>query len=211
MISGWYMASTANIAERYDQTIGAIQGIKRGSPGGNIHRVRLNRGVPWCLDNGVFTGVFDKENWLKKLEVLQEYKATCLFVTVPDIVGDFINTLARFLYYRPLIENYPVAFVSQDGIMNYPDKIPWDAFDCLFVGGSDDHKRGREGGWIIAEAQKRGKWVHVGRINSPSSILRFWMADSWDGTTTSFAPSNIKQIHPAVLQARALKKARKLI
>jgi len=70
--------------------------------------------------------------------------------------------------------------VSQDGIT--PEITPWDFFDTLFVGGTDTHKLSNEAGIMIAEAKGRGKWVHVGRVNSETRIKRFWMADSVDGT-----------------------------
>ena len=75
---------------------------------------------------------------------------------------------------------FPVAFVSQDGITT--EIAPWDYIDVLFVGGTDDHKLGNEAGIMIAEALDRQKRVHIGRVNSPSRIKKFWMADSVDGT-----------------------------
>ena len=194
MISGWYMASTSGIHKKYDDTIGQIE------TSGSIHRERCSRDIPWCLDNGVFTGKFDERKWLAQMENLLPYKDKCIFVAAPDVVGDSAGTLERFKKYRKAI-NYPVAYVSQDGIKD----APWDDFDCLFIGGSDEHKLGKEGGWILNEAKARGKWVHVGRVNSASRILKFWQADSWDGTHLGFMPSDVTKFHAAVLQVRAMK------
>lgn len=210
--SGWYMASTSTIHPRYDGTMGVIQtqipSLKLATRG--ISRRRLSNSIPWCLDNGVFTDKFEVGYWLKRLDVFKEYAPTCLFVVVPDVVGDCIATLAQFDYYRKMIKDFPVALVSQDGISQQAHKIPWNNFDCLFVGGSDEHKLGKEGGWIINEAKRRGKWVHIGRVNSASRILKFWQADSWDGTHLGFNPSDVSKFNAAVLQVRSMKKSKGL-
>lgn len=203
MQSGWYMASTSNIDTKYRSTIGHIEGLA------NIRPVALRESKVWCLDNSVFTGKFSEKAWLQRLESVQSYKSTCLFATVPDVVGDFHATLKRFKRYRKML-NLPAAFVSQDGIQANAGQVPWDDFDCIFVGGSDQHKLGTEGRWVIEEAKKRNKWVHVGRVNSIERVRKFWMADSWDGTNLSFAPSNVAKFHAAVLQARAMKQSKGL-
>jgi hypothetical protein len=215
--SGWYMSSTSNISQKYDETIGIIYkgGVYLGRTAEHAHydiyRSRHSRSsTPWCLDNGVFTGKFEKDFWLAKIEALREYKDTCLFIVIPDAIGDCSKTLEQFHYYRSMVNDLPVAFVSQDGIKQQASRIPWDEFDCLFVGGSDDHKLGKEGGWIINEAKKYGKWVHIGRVNSVSRILKFWRADSWDGTHLGFMPSDVAKFHAAVLKVRSMKKSKGL-
>jgi len=91
--------------------------------------------------------------------------------------------------------------------------IPWHEIDALFLGGSDEHKRGPEGGALIAEARRHGKWLHVGRVNSGSTLLNyFWMANSWDGTTFIRHPrQQYDSIGRAVRQARTMQKMRRLI
>ena len=201
--SGWYMASTSQINPKYNDTIGQIE------TSGSVHWKRINQGIWWCLDNGVFTHKFNLEKWLEQIKSLIPNQSKCLFIVIPDVVGDSKKTLAQFMRYRQMIKGFPVAFVSQDGIKNID--VPWDDFDCLFVGGTDEHKLGKEGGWIINEAKKHGKWVHIGRVNSPNRILKFWQADSWDGTHLGFMPSEINKINAAVLQVRAMKKMKGLI
>jgi hypothetical protein len=121
------------------------------------------------------------------------------------VVGNAEETLKIFSQYRSKVDKYPVALVSQDGIMKMRSSIPWRDFDCLFVGGSDNHKLGREGAEIISEAKAHNKWVHVGRVNSATRILKFYNSDSWDGTHLGFMPSDVSKFHSAVLQARQLK------
>ena len=196
------MASTSQIDSKYNDTFGQIE------TAGNIHWNRINQGIWWCLDNGVFTGKFNKEKWFKQIENLIPEKNKCLFISIPDVLYDCEGTIKQFGHYRKMINDFPVAFVSQDGISN--KQVPWDDFDCIFIGGSDEHKLGKEGGWVINEAKKRGKWIHVGRVNSPSRILKFWQADSWDGTNLGFNPSSVNQFHAAVLQVRAMKSSERM-
>ncbi len=83
---------------------------------------------------------------------------------------------------------YRVAFVAQDGQESLP--VPWDEFDALFIGGSTEWKLGPHAREIAAEAKRRGKWLHMGRVNSER---RFKYAaaigcDSADGTYLTFGP-----------------------
>lgn len=203
--SGWYMSSTPTIAEKYNETIGVIQNI--GNLNKGFYTSRLESGVPVCLDNQVFTNKFNIGEWLKALDKLRKYQSQCVFIVIPDVIWDGKATLAQFSYYRNMVIDYPVALVSQDGISNYPDDIPWDYFDCLFVGGTDHHKMGKEGGWVISEAKKRGKWIHIGRVNSVSRMMRFWTADSWDGTHLGYNPSDAKKFHETIKHIRLMKKS----
>lgn len=198
------MASTSNVDPMYRETMGHIEGLP------SIRPVALDACHVWCLDNSVYTGKFEVNKWMKRIESLRRWYEKCLFITIPDVVGDCSATLAQFCIYRDMVKGLPVAFVSQDGISKQAEQIPWTSFDCLFVGGSDAHKLGWEGRWIIEEAKTRGKLVHVGRVNSRKRILKFWQADSWDGTTLSFAPSRVDLLHKAVLQARLIKQSKGL-
>lgn len=204
------MATTSSINPKYNETMGLMHSLAQGkSNQWNLNRMKS--GIPWCLDNGIFSDKFDETVWLKRLEGLLPYKDTCIFVVIPDVVGNSLATINQFDYYRKMVKDFPVALVSQDGIMQQAEKIPWDDFDCLFVGGTDDHKLGKEGGWIINEAKAHRKWIHVGRVNSARRILRFWQADSWDGTCLNFGPErHILKFHAAVLQVRAMKKMKGL-
>ena len=211
------MASTSNISEMYKDTMGIIQTLAQSSGGLKVntahwgmYRTRLESDIPWCLDNGMFTGKFEVAFWLKRIEAFYEYKNTCVFIAIPDVIGDCSATLAQFSHYRSMVKDFPVALVSQDGIKKQAHNIPWDDFDCLFIGGSDEHKLGKEGGWILNQAKKRDKWVHVGRVNSSKRILQFWRADSWDGTHLGFMPSDVTKFHAAVLQVRAMKQSKGL-
>jgi hypothetical protein len=152
----------------------------------------IRAGYSWMLDNGAFSDKWSVDSWLAALRLWQPYTSTCIAAVCPDTVGDAVATLARFWQYAPVIREhgYPVAFVTQDGLTM--DAVPWEQFDVLFVGGTDTHKL-RESWPFIVEAKGRGKWVHVGRVNSATRICAFWMADSVDGTTLAIEPSTRNQ------------------
>jgi len=91
------------------------------------------------------------------------------------------------------------AFVAQDGFD--PDAVDWSAFDVLFVGGrplvdrkttpQTEWKRAEGGGYAaISEAKRRGKRVHVGRVNGEAFLRNVVAAgaDSADGTGLAAAP-----------------------
>lgn len=163
-----------------------------------------NDNASWMLDNGAFQKKgFILDDWIKRITNLLPYLDTCIGVVTPDVVGDYKATLERFYLYRNTIKElgYPVAFVTQDGLTSR--ETPWDKFEVLFIGGSDKHKLGKEASLLIMEAKDRGKWVHVGRVNSYSRVLKFWMADSWDGTHLSFEPRAQTKIAQAVRIAKS--------
>ena len=62
--------------------------------------------------------------------------------------------------------------------------IRWDEFDCLFIGGRDDFKEGPLVREACREARRKGKWVHMGRVNSlrRMRIALDFGVDSVDGT-----------------------------
>ncbi len=152
-----------------------------------------NRHIPgtvWCADNSCFgIGYPGDDKYIAWLASHAAHKDDCLFATAPDVVGDAKATLARS---RPMLSRireigYRAALVGQDG-MEHLD-VPWDEFDCLFVGGSTEWKLGAGAEILIREAKRRGKWVHIGRVNSRKRYLKFAdLADSCDGTYLTFGP-----------------------
>lgn len=147
-------------------------------------------GLPWCADNGCFgKGYPGDEAWLEWLARLPN-RETCLFATAPDVVGDAAATLERSApWLQPIRDlDYKAALVAQDGLEDLD--VPWDTFDVLFIGGTTEWKLGPAAAGLIAEAKARGKWVHVGRVNSRKRFRRFLHlgADSVDGTFLAFGP-----------------------
>jgi hypothetical protein len=153
-------------------------------------------GVRWCADNGCFSDKFDEPAWWAWLVANAGDAADCSFAVAPDVVGDAVATLERSRPWLAKIRDlgYPVAFVAQDGIEE--TVIPWDEFDALFVGGSTEFKLGEVALEVILQAKRRGKYVHVGRVNSRKRFLAFAelevdgepAVDSVDGTFVTYAP-----------------------
>ncbi len=153
--------------------------------------------IPWAADNDCYAG-FDADRYLAMLEAIT-YRSGCLFVVAPDVVADARATLRRFDHWEPVLRcvwasvneddvepgqpvHQPIAFVAQDGQERLP--VPWDRFQALFVGGSTAWKLGPHATALVREAKRRGKWVHMGRVNSLRRIqwCKALGVDSVDGT-----------------------------
>jgi hypothetical protein len=142
-------------------------------------------GFLWAADNDAFSG-FDTNRYLKMLDKCEGVPG-CLFVTVPDVVGDHAATLERFDVWRPVLYHYdlPAAFVAQNGCDL--TLVPWDDITTVFIGGDTEWKLGDDARWIVDEGKRRGKWVHMGRVNSHRRIkyANAIGCDSVDGSSLS--------------------------
>lgn len=160
-------------------------------------------GALWCADSGCgpgdspdldpgqgYPGDLRYLAWLARLRC---YRARCVFATAPDIICDARATLARSKPFLPVIRamGYRAALVAQNGIDQL--RIPWDDFDCLFLGGDDAFKLGPVAERLVAEANGRDKWTHMGRVNSDkrSRIADRFGCDSVDGTYLRKAPDKL--------------------
>lgn len=158
-------------------------------------------GAVWAADNGCFSDKWDADKWWRFLVTNANRADTCLFAVAPDVVGDAYETHRRSMPWLQKIRDlgYPVAYVAQDGLeklrgrtesggLTFP--APWDSFDALFIGGSTEWKLGPHARAIVAEAKARGKWIHMGRVNSGRRFeyARAIGCDSADGTYLTFGP-----------------------
>lgn len=147
-------------------------------------------GAVWAADSGCFnrTTYVGDDAYLAWLE--RQDREGCLFATVPDVVADHPATLTHFHRLSPNVRGlgYPVAFVAQDGAT--PGNVPWADLDALFIGGTTAWKLSETAYGLVAEGKTRGKWVHVGRVNSLRRLRAFRHAgaDSADGTFLAFGP-----------------------
>lgn len=146
-------------------------------------------GLTWAADNGCFGKGYPGD--AKLLEWLASHDpAGCKFAVAPDVVGDAAATAVRSAPFLGPIRRlgYPVAYVAQDGLTF--ETAPWFAFDALFIGGTTIWKLGSEVRWLVRAARKRGKWVHMGRVNTWSRLqyARDIGCDSVDGTFLTFGP-----------------------
>lgn len=170
---------------------GAVLDAMR-APGSNLGMIdtpaqgnALPYDVDWCADNGCFgKGYPGDDGYLAWLACRTDRVGRCAFATAPDVVGDAAATFERSMPMLPRIRalGFPVAFVAQNGLEHLT--VPWDEFDALFIGGDNVFKLGGPARRITAEAKARGKWVHMGRVNSEARIRYAHRigCDSADGT-----------------------------
>jgi hypothetical protein len=141
----------------------------------------------WAADNGCFTAgeSFDPAAWLQWLDSLPR---NAIFAVAPDVPFDAEATWRRSEPYleKIMAMGFTAALAAQDGLTS-PE---WDAFDCLFIAGSTDWKLGPVAERLAREALDRGKWVHMGRVNSRKRLeyAQRIGCDSADGTYLRFGP-----------------------
>jgi hypothetical protein len=133
------------------------------------------------IDNFAYSG-FKAEPFLSLLEREKSNRGRCRFVCAPDVVGSAIRTLECYGDWRHKLAGWPVALVAQDGQESHA--IPWHSITAIFIGGSTEWKMSKWVVHIIRAAQIMGKWVHVGRVNTPGRFEYFESlgADSIDGS-----------------------------
>jgi hypothetical protein len=157
-----------------------------------MNNTKVHAHQAWAADTGCFLRphLHSDDGYLNWLAGRQPIVSQCLFATAPDVVGDAAATIERSAPMLPRIRalGYPAALVAQDGLEALD--VPWDAFDCLMIGGTTGWKLSDHAIRLMAEAKARGKWVHVGRVNSKRRYQ--WChshgADSADGTFVAFGP-----------------------
>ncbi len=135
----------------------------------------------WAADNAAFS-TFDAVAYRRMVDEIATMPTRPLFVTVPDVVGNAHETRWRFADWYPVLKPFrlPLAYVLQDGEL----APPWPLISAVFVGGSTAFKVGPEARAFITEAQRRGKWVHMGRVNTIRRLMYAQQlgVDSVDGS-----------------------------
>lgn len=157
----------------------------------------------YAVDNGAFSG-FPAEKFerlLKRQETAgQERLQDCLFVTVPDIIGNVRRTMELWRHRdRWFADRAPhwgnrVALVAQDGLEDWD--IPWQEIRTLFIGGGDPWKDSKAVADIVRAAKTLGLWVHVGRVNTSKRFEHFLQlgADSCDGSGVAMYDHMLERI-----------------
>ena len=138
---------------------------------------------PWAIDNGAFSS-FDEKAFFALLKREEHHKKNALFVCAPDVFGSSVRTLELFDHYKEKMTGWRKALVAQDGQENH--RIPWSEIDAIFIGGSTSWKLSGHSEQICRVGKQLGKWVHIGRVNTPHRFK--WaeqFADSLDGTGLS--------------------------
>lgn len=140
-------------------------------------------GYPWAADCDGFKGV-DTRLYLNMLARLPS-DSGCRFVVPPDRVADQRATMALFTQWQKLISEdlgLPIAYVLQDGLEGVG--VPWDHCQALFIGGTTHFKLSGLVKRTVEEGKERGKWIHMGRVNTPdrAAYARSIECDSFDGS-----------------------------
>ena len=181
--------SPGAIREMKAGRLGLIDTFRQGSTGPLLD-VLSSPDAYWCADNGAFGASFDEEKWWAWLQRFSEHAPSCTFATAPDVVGKAAPTLERSLPWMPRMRDlgFPVALVGQDGLQRL--EVPWDEFDAFFIGGSTAWKLSSHARNLATEAKERGKWVHMGRVNSFKRMVYAYRigCDSVDGTFLTYGP-----------------------
>lgn len=156
----------------------------------------IELGVTWAMDNGAFVKR-DSKSFEAMLERYQ-HLIPPMWVVAYDVPGDASETLRLFPQWAKIIQSYgySVALAAQNGLT--VNQVDWDNIQCLFIGGKGTWRSSHACMALIDEAKKRGKWTHLGRVNTWGRIMSAWNVgyDSVDGS--SFATHKYVQIPMAI-------------
>lgn len=124
----------------------------------------VKMGLNYGIDNGCYNEMPPVEKYFGWLEKYKPYMKNCLFVVCFDKVGNAQETLELFNKWLVEYDEWPLAFVAQDGQEKYefPDEKLW---STLFIGGSTKWKMGLGALECVQRAQKLKKHIHIGRVN----------------------------------------------
>lgn len=138
-----------------------------------------------AADNGCFASNWDEGEWREWVVTVDR---TVVFAVVPDVVSDWHATRRRWDRYADVVDGFRRAYVLQDGQPS--DAVPWNECGAVFIGGSTHYKLGADAYRLTRDAIDRGKWVHMGRVNSYTRvrIAHEWGCDSVDGNYLAFGP-----------------------
>jgi len=150
----------------------------------------------WAIDNGAFSG-FKRDSFRALLKREFHIRQNCLFVSVPDVVGDHKATLELWNKHNYLANNWKKAFVAQDGYDGLPENA-----DALFIGGTDSFKDSDDAISAVKDALAKGKHVHIGRVNGPTRFIKFHLigAHTCDGSGVSRFHGDIEAIRDEMIR-----------
>lgn len=173
---------------RFLVSFGGVDDWVLTSPGHKGIPAGIIAGNPWAADNQAFTQGFKPDVYFQWLVTMEKHRESCLFVTVPDVVGDASATLESWHKWRPRFDGWSLAFVAQDG--SEVGDIPADA-SALFIGGTTEWKESAGAIAMIKAGQERGLHIHIGRVNWARryrlfSVLKGSHEFTCDGTRQRF-------------------------
>ena len=158
-----------------------------------------NAGETFAIDNGAFSR-FDAKRFESLLNRDWKHRDKCLFVTVPDIVGNARRTLELWRCRHRFVKGWPLALVMQDGMEDFD--IPWHELQAVFIGGRDPWKDSQASQDIVKTAKTLGIHVHIGRVNAYKRWKLFadLGADTCDGSGIAMYDHMLENIERKVLE-----------
>jgi hypothetical protein len=147
-------------------------------------------GLVWGADNDALAGL-DVDAYLTMIDTIAQHNHTTLrFVTAPDAATmtptgpqvSWEGTLWLWRSWRTALQRrtLPLAIVLQDGAT--VESVPWNELRAVFLGGSTAWKESAAARALLSEAQRRGLWRHIGRINTQRRERLLWPhCESFDG------------------------------
>lgn len=147
-------------------------------------------GSVFACDNGAYSA-FNEKAYSKMLARVSPLLDRCLFVTLPDRVGDCASTRALYEEWKEFVPSWMRGYVLQDGEFQPPEDV-----GCVFVGGSSAYKDSRKVYDLLVDLKQRlDVHVHVGRINTYRRFSAFRnVADTCDGSGIVRFPSMLPRL-----------------
>lgn len=162
---------------------------------GNSYHLQIHRYPAFACDNGCYGNHFDPDKWRRLLDRAAAWGDRCLFAVVPDrfdptdLHGNNAATLDLWPRWVHEVKDRGLraAFVCQND--STPDDVPYEA-DAVFIGGDTQWKLSRWAWAQVAAGKARGRWAHVGRVNTELrwATVSIFGADSADGTLIKHGP-----------------------
>lgn len=154
---------------------------------------RRNWGGCFAMDNSAFIK-FDCNKFRRMQQSHAAFKANCLFVACPDVVGNARRTLELWKRREVFASGFDLCLVAQDGIEDI--EIPWDEMQSIFIGGKDPWKDSSACIDVVKTAKILGKHVHCGRVNQIKRYKTFAEVgcDTCDGSSIAIYKEKIYDI-----------------
>lgn len=143
---------------------------------------------PYFIDNGAFTGSFDRDEWVDLLDAVDEKMPHPPdFVVLPDAYNDAKRTLEAHRIHAPEVfdRGFRAACVIQPGLPVETQVALADGLgaEVVFVGGESRWQRAH-GEEIVAEAHDRDLHAHIGNPGSADGLVWAYRA-GFDSVDTS--------------------------
>jgi hypothetical protein len=194
-----FVSGASKTLERYAERpwIGSFTQPREGIAADLLERRWRERRWLWACDNDAFNG-FDHVRFMRMVARLATIDGLA-FLTVPDHVGDCHMTNYLFVEYWHVLYCWddvevPLAWVAQDGAESHhmTDEC-MNLAECVFLGGSTGWKESAAAADLAREARRRGRWVHMGRVNTRRRLKYAFElgCDSVDGSGTSRFPDEM--------------------